>query len=144
MVSFTSSGFASPRMVTSFTSISTRCCFPSLSLRIPFTLIAAPTVILFKVSGLNFSKSITHWMLLMVDPSFNATKRLLLNERTHPLTLNSCKNWSLSPCKGYTLAFVFLVFVFFVVFRNFFFIFWRSNNSHRRFFQGFLVCYTSF
>ena len=58
---------------------------------VPFTEIAAPVFILFKVSSGVFSKSITHCILFIVEPSFKAIKRLLLKVLTQPFITTYCK-----------------------------------------------------
>ena len=86
---------------------------------VPLIYIAAPVVILFNVSSGVFSKSITHCMLFIVEPSFKAIKRLLLKVLTHPLIITSCKT---EPDFNNSATLFFVIICKCIVFGNYLFI----------------------
>ncbi|MNY22300.1 hypothetical protein D3C86_1559000 [compost metagenome] len=75
---------------------STLCPFPTDSTTIPFTAIAAPVVMRFNKASSVLLKSTTIWMFPMQEPSFIAINWLLRKVRTHPITVTSLLNSSVS------------------------------------------------
>ena len=65
-----------------------------------------------------FSKSITHCMLLIVEPSFNAMNWLFLNVRTQPFAFTFCNILGLSRSVFILVCFIFLRYSDYIILRH--------------------------